>query len=92
MPKNGVYAIKAFIDGVRYFGMLNIGNRPSISDDSFSIEAHLFEFNMDIYDRQLKIQFIERIRDEKQFSDLEKLKSQLKVDEINCKQIFNLPR
>ena len=92
LPKNGVYAIKAFIDGGRYFGMLNLGNRPSILDDSFSIEAHLFEFNRDIYDRQLKIEFIERIRDEKPFSDLEKLKSQLKIDEINCKQIFNLPR
>lgn len=92
LPKNGVYAIKAFIDGELYYGMLNLGNRPSILDNSFSIEAHLFDFNRVIYDMQLKIEFFERIRDEKQFPDLKKLKSQLKIDEINCKQIFNLSR
>ena len=92
LPKNGVYAIKAFVDNKRYHGMLNLGNRPSISDNSFSIEAHLFEFNTMIYNREVKIEFIERIRDEKQFPDLEKLTSQLKIDEINCKQIFNLLR
>jgi riboflavin kinase/FMN adenylyltransferase len=92
LPKYGVYAVKAFIKNQQYFGMLNLGNRPSISDDSFAIEAHLFEFNVTIYNKELKIEFIERIRDEKQFSDLEELKSQLKIDEINCKQIFNLIR
>ena len=92
LPKYGVYAVKVFIKNQQYFGMLNIGNRPSILDDSFAIEAHLFEFNATIYHEELKIEFIERIRDEKQFSDLAKLKSQLKIDEINCKQIFNLLR
>ena len=92
LPKYGVYAVKVFIKNQQYFGMLNLGDRPSILDDSFAIEAHLFEFNTTIYNEELRIEFIERIRDEKQFSDLEKLKSQLKIDEINCKQIFNLLR
>ncbi|MEC9209916.1 MAG: bifunctional riboflavin kinase/FAD synthetase [Bacteroidota bacterium] len=92
LPKDGVYAVKVFIKNQQYFGMLNLGSRPSISDDSFVIEAHLFDFNATIYNEELKIEFIERIRNEKQFSDLEQLKSQLKIDEINCKQIFNLMR
>ena len=92
LPKDGVYAVKVFIKNQQYFGMLNLGIRPSISDDSFVIEAHLFDFNTTIYNEELKIEFIERIRNEKQFSDLEQLKSQLKIDEINCKQIFNLLR
>lgn len=90
LPKNGVYAVKILLKNQQYFGMLNLGNRPSISDDSFAIEVHLFDFNATIYNEELKIEFIQRIRDEKQFLDLEKLKSQLKIDAINCKQIFNL--
>ncbi|MBC8474766.1 MAG: bifunctional riboflavin kinase/FAD synthetase [Cryomorphaceae bacterium] len=90
LPKNGVYAVKILLKNQQYFGMLNLGNRPSISDDSFAIEVHLFDFNATIYNEELKIEFIQRIRDEQQFLDLEKLKSQLKIDAINCKQIFNL--
>ena len=92
LPKNGVYAVKVFIKDQQYFGMLNIGNRPSIADDSFVIEVHLFDFNEMIYNKELKIEFIERIRDEKKFADLEQLGAQLKIDEINCKQFFNLLR
>ena len=90
LPKDGVYAIKAYVDNQRYFGMLNLGNRPSILDDSFTIEAHLFDFTKNIYSEELKIEFIMRIRDEKRFLDLEDLKSQLKIDEIKCKNFFNL--
>ena len=87
LPKDGVYAVKVFIENHSYFGMLNLGNRPSISDDSFVIEVHLFGFNANIYNLELKIDFIDRVRDEMRFSDLEGLKSQLKIDAINCKQI-----
>ena len=92
MPKDGVYAVKVFINNQQYFGMLNLGSRPSISDDSFVIEVHLFDFKSNVYNKELDIKFIERIRDEKKFPDLEQLKSQLKIDEINCRHIFNLLR
>ena len=91
-PKNGVYAVKAFVNSKQFFGMLNLGNRPSIEDDSFVIETHLFDFNSNIYNEELKIEFIERIRDEMQFLNLESLRSQIKFDQIKCKQIFNLLR
>ncbi len=92
LPRNGVYAVKVFLKDQEYFGMLNMGFRPSISDGSFVIEVHIFEFNSNIYNERLKIEFIERIRDEKNFSDLEKLQYQLHIDAINCKEIFNLMR
>ena len=63
LPKNGVYAVKILLKNQQYFGMLNLGNRPSISDDSFAIEVHLFDFNATIYNEELKIEFIQRIRD-----------------------------
>ena len=92
LPKNGVYAVKVFVKHQQYFGMLNLGNRPSVVDDSFTIEVHIFNFNTNIYDQYLRIDFVKRIRNEKKFLDLEKLKSQLKIDEINCKRFFNLLR
>ena len=90
LPRNGVYAVKVFIKNQQYFGMLNLGNRPSISDNSFAIETHIFDFSSTIYNEELKIEFIQRIRDEQRFSDLDRLRSQLKIDERNCKKIFNL--
>lgn len=92
LPKNGVYAVKVFIEKKQYFGMLNLGRRPSVLDDTFTIEVHIFDFSDNIYNLELKIEFVQRIRDEKKFADLEKLKSQLKIDEINSKKIFNLLR
>ena len=92
LPKDGVYAVKVFIKNVQYYGMLNIGNRPTISDLKHVIEVHLFNFSSNIYNEEIKVEFIERIRGEKKFSDLDKLKFQLKIDATNCKKIFNLLR
>ena len=88
LPKNGVYAVKVWLNNKSYFGMLNIGNRPTILDDNFVIEVHLFDFDLIIYNQELKIEFIQRIRDEIKFSNMKKLKYQLEIDEINCKKIL----
>lgn len=90
LPRDGVYAVKVFLNGQQYFGMLNLGVRPSISDGSFAIEVHIFEFDYNIYNKKLKIEFVDRVRDERFFSDLGQLKSQLKIDAINCKEILEL--
>ena len=92
LPKSGVYAVKVVLKKNKYYGMLNLGFRPSIRDDSFVIEVHLFDFDDIIYDEKLKIVFYDRIRDEKKFDHLEKLKNQLKIDKTKCKQFFNLMR
>ena len=92
LPKDGVYAVKIFVKNEQYYGMLNIGNRPTISDLQHVIEVHLFNFNSNIYNEEIKVEFIERIRGEKKFSDLDKLKSQIKIDATNCKKIFHLLR
>ena len=90
LPADGVYAVKVDINNNQYYAMLNIGKRPTIADTSNTIEVYIFDFSSDIYGADIKVDFIQRIRDEKKFNDLEALKSQLKVDAINCKQIFNL--
>ena len=90
LPMDGVYAVKVFIDEKYHYAMLNLGNRPSIYDNSFVIETHLFNFNQKIYGLELKVEFILRIRDERKFSSLEKLKAQIKIDKKRCLDIFNL--
>ena len=67
LPKYGVYAVKVRINNHQYFGMLNLGTRPSIADNSFVIEVHIFDFRENIYEIDIAIEFIDRIRDERKF-------------------------
>jgi len=92
IPKIGVYAVKITIDNNQYFGMLNIGLRPTIIENQkdISIETHIFDFNQDIYGKTIKLSFVKRIRDEKKFENLEQLKHQLNKDKIEIKSLFNL--
>ena len=90
IPADGVYAVKVQLAGKQYFGMLNIGERPTIADDKHVIEVHIFGFSADVYGSKIKVELVKRIRDEKQFDKLEHLKNQLKVDANNCKRYFGI--
>ncbi len=82
IPMNGVYAIRAGLNGRSYGGMLNIGFRPTIDSASAvkTVEAHLFDVSGDFYNEQVVIHFLKRIRDEMKFNGLEALKEQLEKD------------
>lgn len=89
VPQNGVYAIQAVIENITYNGMMNIGIRPTVSNElSLHIEAHLFDFSEDIYNKQVEIIFVERLRDEQRFPSLDALKAQLEQDALHAKQIL----
>ncbi len=81
IPEGGVYAIKSEINGLVYNGMLNIGQRPTVgSTNKTSIEAHFFNLDEDLYDREITIELVAKLRDEKKYMDLEELKDQLDND------------
>lgn len=80
IPKNGAYVIKAIHHKIVYYGMLNIGNRPTVNGKDKTIEAHLFNFDLDIYDDEIKIEFLDFLRDETKFYSVEDLKEQLHKD------------
>ncbi len=81
IPGKGVYACYAIIDGNRMKAVTNIGTRPTFSDQTESvIEAHLLNFEGDLYDRQLALEFLFKIRDEKRFSGSSELKNQVASD------------
>ena len=64
--------------------MMNIGTNPTVNGKTRSIEVHFFNFNQDIYDSELKIEFLKRLRSEQKFENLEALKAQLKKDMANA--------
>lgn len=80
LPKNGVYIVSSKIDGIIYFGMMNIGKNPTIGENEQSIEVHFFELNRDIYNENLKISILEHIREEQKFNSLSELQAQLEKD------------
>jgi len=81
IPKTGVYAVKVRWNNLHYMGMLNIGNRPTVSNDGkISIEVHILDFEEDIYSHNIEITFIKKIRDEKKFENIDELIAQLQKD------------
>lgn len=89
IPSNGVYAINAIIHKQSHQGMLNIGYRPTVDGSSRTIEAHLFDFDQEIYGEMLTVEFIKRVRDEVKFTNMESLKSQLTKDKALVIDILN---
>jgi len=85
MPKSGVYFIRARIIGLITYGMCNFGTRPTFDEKKFVLEFHLFKNDLDdIYNKEVKVEFLERIRDEIKFPSSEKLILQLKLDKQKC--------
>lgn len=89
VPKNGVYAVQVKCDEQYYRGMLNIGQRPTLNGTDRSIEVHIFDFDQDIYDREITISFFHFIREEQKFANLEALKEQLWQDKKYIQSIFS---
>ena len=81
IPKNGVYIVKALVEEEIVYGVMNVGLRPTFADTlSVVIEAHLFEFNKDVYGKPIKIELLKRIRDEQKFNNKEELIYQIGKD------------
>ena len=84
----GVFAVFAEVNGQLYGGMLNIGTNPTVGGTTLSIEVYLFDFNKDIYGRQLTLHFVERLRDEEKYPSLEEMTRQLVLDEQNARAVL----
>jgi riboflavin kinase/FMN adenylyltransferase len=89
IPANGVYIVKAHFGEDCFPAMLNIGVRPSFEGTERSIEFHIPDFDGDLYDAEVKIEFYKRIREEKKFSDINDLVNQLMKDKQETKAFFS---
>lgn len=89
VPKAGVYAVRASAAELSAAGMMNIGVRPTFGDSPrVHIEVHLFDVEGDLYGRDVRIAYIERIRDERRFASVESLVEQLAGDEARCREVL----
>ena len=88
IPHDGVYAVEVKVEGVLYKAMLNIGNRPTVDGTRKTVEAHLFDFQGDLYNKLVTVSFKEFIREERKFENLEALKNQLVKDQKLAKSIL----
>jgi riboflavin kinase / FMN adenylyltransferase len=89
IPGDGIYASSIFIDNQEYQGMLYIGNRPTVNGLSKVIEVNIFNFDQDIYDKIIKVNFHLYIRGDKKLNGLEELKKALSEDKLACLEYFS---
>ena len=86
---SGVYATYVDYEGKEYKSMTYIGKKPTVnSDETENIEVHLFDFDGDLYDKEIKVRFVKRVRGEQKFESLDALKKQIQIDEKNIREIL----
>ena len=90
IPKIGVYAVHVYLGENRHKGMLNIGRRPTLDNGpEISIEVHILDFHEDIYYKEIKIEFVSRIRPEMKFNGLDELTAQLESDRTTVREVLS---
>ncbi len=89
LPADGVYACWAYIDGQAYQSMTNIGQNPTFGDRKRAVEVYVADYHGDLYGRELKLDIMERLRDEKKFDTVAELKEQMAEDVKHGKAILN---
>lgn len=88
LPKRGVYLTKVILEGQTYFGVTNVGKKPTFKDQSISLETYIFDLNKDLYGKVITIEFIEFMRDEIKYSNKEALIVQIEKDVIRAKDML----
>lgn len=90
LPPHGVYATTVTIDGVVHAGVTNLGVRPTFNDATrATIEVHVLGLDRDLYGKQVRLGFIQRIRDERRFPDVDALKAQIDADVRRARRLFD---
>lgn len=88
IPGNGVYHVEVDTLGEHFHGMCNVGVRPTVGQgNAKTVETHIFDFDQDIYGLDIRVTFLEKIRDERRFDSLEELAAQLAADRDLCRSL-----
>lgn len=89
IPAHGVYAVRASVDGGPLLpGVLNIGTRPTVDGTRVSIETHLLDVDVDLYGRELRVELVVRIREERRFPSVDALTAQIRVDVARARELL----
>ena len=88
LPAFGIYATWAYVGETRYQSATSIGVRPTVGGQTVSVETYIFDFDGDLYERQLRIEFVARLRDEEKFEGLEALTAAIARDVEDARRIL----
>ena len=89
LPPNGVYATMTTIDGIVHPSITNVGVRPTFGDTTTTIiEAYVLGYEGDLYGRQVRLGFVQRLRDERKFDDVDALRAQIEADRRRAERLF----
>jgi len=88
-PEIGVYAVTVECKGEKFKGVANIGYSPTFDDNIFTVEVHILNFEENIYGQKIRVNFIDRLRNEKKFSNISELSEQIKKDIIKAREILS---
>jgi riboflavin kinase / FMN adenylyltransferase len=88
LPGDGIYATIADVDGRRFASATNVGARPTFGDMRRTVEAYLLNYEGDLYGRELRLEFVQKVRDEQRFASSEELKRQIERDVQEVKAIL----
>ncbi|RLC27242.1 MAG: riboflavin biosynthesis protein RibF, partial [Deltaproteobacteria bacterium] len=87
-PKTGVYAVTVLVDERTFKGVTNIGYNPTFHNAQFSVETHVLDLSEDLLGKTIRINFIERLRDERHFNTIEELSRQIARDIRRARELF----
>ena len=90
LPLKGVYNVCAIVEGNKYKGIANFGERPTVDGKKILLETHIFDFNDDIYGKELTVEFLTFIRHERKFDDFQKLTEQINKDIQTSRNYHNI--
>ena len=89
IPRHGVYAAKAYVDGEEYMSVTNVGVRPTVSEDGgVNVESFLLDFTGNLYGRLVRLDFYKFMRPERKFDDIDELAAQIKHDAESTREYF----
>jgi riboflavin kinase / FMN adenylyltransferase len=88
IPPDGVYATTLMVDGVVRAALTNIGVRPTFGESARTIETHILKFNGDLYGQRVRLAFVQRLRDERHFEDVDALRAQIEADQRRAERLF----
>jgi len=89
IPENGVYTVYSLFGDKKVHGMMNIGYNPTFEEKNQSIEVHYFDFDADLYEKEIEVRFLQKIRDERKFESIELLGKQLEQDKQTCLKLIS---
>jgi riboflavin kinase/FMN adenylyltransferase len=91
IPQKGVYAVRCTVNGAVYNAVMNIGTKPTFTDNEVKItlEAHLFDFDQMIYNEEIEVEFVHYIRSERKFAAIDELIQQIHLDALEAKRILS---